>query len=66
MQTQSPARLLRLPSVLQKVPLSKTEWYRRIKAGDAPKAVSLGARSVAWLESDIEQYIQKLAQESAK
>lgn len=63
MQTQSnpPARLLRLPSVLERLGISKTEFYRRVKQGAAPNAIRLGANSVAWLESDIEQYIQKLA-----
>ena len=66
MQPSSPARLLRLPSVLGRVPFSKSETYRRIKAGTFPAPVRLGLRSVAWLESDIDQYIQKLTQESAK
>ena len=66
MTTKSPARLLRLPSVLARVPFSKTETYRRISAGTFPAPIKLGLRAVAWLESDIEQYIQKLAQESAK
>jgi len=63
MQTHatSPSRLLRLPSVLERVGISKTEFYRRVKQGTAPTAIRLGANSVAWLESDIEQYIQKLA-----
>lgn len=60
-QTNPPSRLLRLPSVLERVGISKTEFYRRVKQGIAPSAIRLGANSVAWLESDIEQYIQKLA-----
>lgn len=64
--TSTTSRLLRLPTVLNRVPFSKTEIYRRMRTGDFPKSVSLGVRAVAWLESDIDQYIQKLAQESAK
>jgi len=66
MQTSSPARLSRLPSVLERVPFSKSEVYRRIKAGTFPAPIRLGVRAVAWLESDIDQYIQKLALESGK
>lgn len=68
MQTKTPshARLLRLPSVLDRVPHSKTEIYRKIKHGTFPKAVRLGENSVAWLESDIESYIQKLAKGGAQ
>lgn len=60
---QSPVttRLLKLPSVLDRVPVSKTEWYRRIKNGTAPASVSLSARSVAWRESDIDAFIAALS-----
>ncbi|MFZ6673952.1 helix-turn-helix transcriptional regulator [Undibacterium sp. Xuan67W] len=56
-QKPSPARLLRLPSVLDRVPHSKTSIYRLIREGTFPKAVRLGVNSVAWLESDIDAYI---------
>jgi prophage regulatory protein len=59
-------RLLRLPSVLEKVPVSKTEWYRRVKSGAAPQSVQLGPRAVAWRESDIEGYIAALSRVSSK
>ncbi|MFZ6850073.1 helix-turn-helix transcriptional regulator [Undibacterium sp. RuRC25W] len=66
MQQKTSPRLLRLNSVLQRTPISKSEIYRRVRAGTFPAPIRLGARAVAWLESDIDQYIQKLAQESAK
>jgi prophage regulatory protein len=66
MQITSPARLLRLPSVLERVPFSKSETYRRMKEGTFPAPIRLGARAVAWLESDIENYIQSLAKSGQK
>jgi len=66
MQQKTSPRLLRLNSVLQRTPISKSEIYRRVRAGTFPAPIRLGARAVAWLESDIDQYIQKLAQDSAK
>lgn len=59
--TSKPSRMLRLPTVLDRVPFSKTEIYRRVRTGEFPKPISIGVRAVAWLESDIEQYIQNLA-----
>lgn len=53
-------RLLRLPSVLERIPFSKSELYRRVRIGDFPAPVKLGARAVAWPESQIEQYIAAL------
>jgi len=53
-------RLLKISSVLERVPVSKTEWYRRIRKGTAPAPISLSANSVAWLESDIDAFIADL------
>lgn len=59
------SRLLRLPTVLDRVPFSKTEIYRRVRTGDFPKPISIGIRAVAWLESDIDAYINSLANKGA-
>ena len=64
--TNSTSRLLRLPTVLNRVPFSKTEIYRRVRTGDFPKPISIGIRAVAWLESDIDAYINSLANKDAK
>lgn len=53
-------RLLKLPSVLERVACSKTEWYRLMKANAAPRPIKLGARAVAWLESDVDSWIASL------
>ena len=51
-------RFLRLADVRSRVGLSRSQIYRQISSGDFPKAYSLGARAVAWLESDIEAWIE--------
>jgi prophage regulatory protein len=52
-------RLIKLPEVIKKVGLGKTEIYQRISEGTFPKQVSLGGRSVAWVESEIDAWIEK-------
>lgn len=59
-ELSSKNRLLKLPAVLARVQLSKSEWYRRVRKGTVPSSVSLGARAVAWLESDIDIFIESL------
>lgn len=61
MNAQSSIRLMRLPAVLEKVGLSKTEWYRLLKAGSAPAPVALSVRVRAWRESDIDAWINSLS-----
>ena len=42
--------------------MSRSEIYRLIKLGRFPQPVPLGARIVAWNESEIEEFVQgKLA-----
>lgn len=56
-------KFLRKPQVLDRVGLSNSAMYELIKSGHFPKQVQLGARSVAWLEDDINQFIEsKVAQ----
>jgi prophage regulatory protein len=52
-------KLLKLKDVLKKLPISKSAWHEGVKQKRLPQPVRLGIRSVAWLESDIEDYLQK-------
>jgi len=51
-------RFLRLTEVRSRVGLSRSQIYRQISDGKFPKAYNLGARAVAWLESDIDTWIE--------
>ena len=47
-------RFLRLPQVLERIPVSKSTWWGGVKTGRFPKPVKLSARTTAWRESDID------------
>lgn len=47
----------RLNGVKSMVGLSRSTIYALMKSGQFPKSISLGERSVGWLESDIIQWI---------
>lgn len=49
--------LKRLPDVLNRVGYSRSTIYQLITQGKFPKPINLGARAVAWLESDIDEWI---------
>jgi len=57
-------RILRLPNVLDRTGLSRSTVYQRVSEGRFPKPVSLGARAVGWVESDIEDWIGKQIEDS--
>ena len=50
-------RLIRLPEVLNMVGLSRSSVYSYIAKGRFPRAINLGERAVAWLESDVQNWI---------
>ena len=56
----SPLRLIRLPEVLNRVPVSKSTWWAGVASGRFPKPVRLGPRATAWLEQDINNLIMAL------
>jgi prophage regulatory protein len=50
-------RLLRLPEVKHLTGLSKSTIYARIAEGVFPRQISLGSRTVVWVETDIQNWI---------
>jgi prophage regulatory protein len=56
--TGKPEKLLRLADVRDRVPYSRSTIYQKINRGEFPKPVSLGERAVAWLESEIDAWIE--------
>jgi len=57
-------RILRLPNVLDRTGLSRSTVYQWVSEGRFPKPVSLGARAVGWVESDIEEWISRQIEDS--
>ncbi|ENG3801789.1 helix-turn-helix transcriptional regulator [Proteus mirabilis] len=52
-------RLLRLPDVIKKVGFKKSWIYQHINQGTFPRQIKLGDRSVVWLESEIDDWIEQ-------
>lgn len=52
--------LLRLPKVLEIIPVSRSSWWAGIKNGRYPAPVKLSARSVAWKGEDIKALLDSL------
>jgi len=51
---------LRLPQVLQIIPIGKSTWWAGVKNGRFPKGRKLGPRTTAWRCEDIHQLLEKL------
>lgn len=48
---------VRLPSILQVYPVSKSHWWAGVKEGRYPKPVKLGPKITAWRVEDIRELI---------
>lgn len=58
---QRPSRFIKLPQVKSYTSLSTSEIYRRIAAGTFPAQITLGPKSVAWLEAEVLAWCDALA-----
>lgn len=56
--------ILRLPAVKSRTGLSRSSIYLKISKNEFPKPVSLGMRSVGWLENEISAWIDSRIQHS--
>lgn len=56
--------IIKLPGVIKIVGLSRSTIYSFISKGKFPKPIPLGGRSVGWLDSDIEKWIDKKVEEA--
>ena len=52
-------KLLKLKDVMAMTSLSKASVYRQMNDGKFPASVKIGPRSVAWVSSEIESWIEE-------
>ncbi|CAK2300417.1 AlpA family transcriptional regulator [Vibrio crassostreae] len=51
-------KFLRLKDVMEKTGLSRSAIYSQIKEGEFPTSVPIGSRTVAWIDSDVEKWLE--------
>ena len=65
-KTEKP-RLMRRPEVLSRVGLSSSTLYELVAAGDFPAPIPIGRKAVAWLESEVDAWIEeRIAQRDSR
>lgn len=56
-------KLIRLKDIIDSTGLARSTIYKYIDKGIFPKAVRLGGRAVAWVESEVQKWIlERIAQ----
>jgi len=56
--------ILRRKQVEVRTGLSRSTIYLRISKGIFPKPISLGARAVGWLESEVDDWLEQQIKQS--
>lgn len=60
----APKKLLRLSEVLNRTGYSKAWIYRLLKENRFPQSVKIGSRSIAFVESEVDDWINQRIAES--
>lgn len=56
-------KFLKLKEVMEMTAMSRSNVYKMMNEGRFPQSVSLGARAVAWVESEVQDWIlERIAQ----
>lgn len=61
-----PKRLVRLGEVIERIGVGKSAIYARIRAKTFPAPVQLGGGSVAWVEAELDAWIEARIEERDK
>lgn len=59
-----PTRLIRLPEVLERTGYGKAWIYSLISEGRFPAPVKIGVRAIAFVESEVDEWIQSVIETS--
>lgn len=51
--------ILRLPTVMKRTGLPKSTLYKMVRAKQFPPPIRLSARSVGWVEREIDSWVQQ-------
>lgn len=57
-------RFIRLPEVINRTGYGKTWIYQLIKRGEFPEPIKTGARTIAFIESEIDEWIEAIIRNS--
>lgn len=55
---------VRIPQILEVIPIGESTWWKWVKSGKAPAPVKLGPRTTAWTAESIRSLITDLKESS--
>jgi prophage regulatory protein len=58
------SKFSRLPAVMTRTGLGRSTIYKKISEDEFPKPIHLGPRAVAWIDQEIDEWMQSCVDES--
>ena len=55
---------VRVPTILEVLPISRAGWWQGVKDGKYPAGIKLGPRTTVWRVEDISALIKKLGEKN--
>lgn len=52
-----PQRLIDWPAVKERIPLSRSTIYRKIRSGTFPAPVTISSCRIAWVEGEVDEWV---------
>ena len=65
-QAQTAPTILRRNQVEARTGLARSTIYQHVRAGTFPKPISLGAKSVGWIEAEVNAWLEARIDDSRK
>jgi prophage regulatory protein len=62
----SQSAYIRLPEILNLLPIGRSTWWQWVATGKAPKGIKLGAKTTAWKLSDIQKLLDDLSKDGSQ
>ena len=62
--SSSAIRILRMPEVINRIGWCRASIYLHMRKGTFPKQITLGPRTVGWLESEIDTWLMARVKQS--
>jgi len=59
-------KIIRLPAVKTATGLARSSIYKKMAERTFPNKISLGPKSVGWLESEVQTWIQEQIEQSTR
>ena len=55
---------MRLPEILELIPIGKSTWWAGVKKGVYPSPYKLGPKTTVWIAAEIYAFIEKIKQKA--